>query len=180
MAVNSKNKGNRFERAICKFFKDWSGYEFSRVPASGGLRWKKTDNITSDITCTDPKHARKFPFSIECKSYQDIRFEHILLGNKTCKIASFWKQASDDAKRADKIPILIMKYNNMPKGEAFFMVDKSTALKILTQIDKLSKPRLAIQIDLKNVFYVFMLSDIKNIEYKLFYKACKEYLKTKK
>lgn len=39
--VNSKQKGSRFERSICKFFQDWTGYEFSRVPASGGLRWKK-------------------------------------------------------------------------------------------------------------------------------------------
>ena len=52
--INSKNKGSRFERTICKWFQDWTGYEFNRVPASGGLRWKKTDNITSDISCTDP------------------------------------------------------------------------------------------------------------------------------
>ena len=80
--VNSKQKGSRFERSICKFFQDWTGYEFSRVPASGGLRWKKTDNITSDITCSDPKHSRRFSLSVECKSYQEIKFEHLLLGNK--------------------------------------------------------------------------------------------------
>lgn len=39
--INSKNKGSRFERTICKWFQDWTGYEFNRVPASGGLRWKK-------------------------------------------------------------------------------------------------------------------------------------------
>ena len=58
--INSKNKGSRFERTICKWFQDWTGYEFKRVPASGALRWKKTDNITSDITCTDPKHSKRF------------------------------------------------------------------------------------------------------------------------
>lgn len=121
--VNSKAKGNRFERVVCKSFQNWSGYEFSRTPASGGLRWKKADNISSDVICSDPKHSKKFPFSIEVKNYQDIKFEHILLGLKSCKIISFWEQATKDAKRAGKIPILIMRYNSMPKGEAFFIVE---------------------------------------------------------
>ena len=176
--INSKNKGSRFERAVCKIFQEWSGYEFSRVPASGGLRWKKTDNITSDITCTDPKHGRRFCFAVECKSYQDIRFEHILLGLKSCKVHHFWKQAESDAKRANKIPLLIMKYNGMPKGEAFLMVDKQTAEVILAIGGKLEKPRMAIQVDIGNVFYIFMLSDItKNIDYSAFYKANKRRLK---
>ena len=110
--INSKNKGSRFERTICKWFQDWTGYEFNRVPASGGLRWKKTDNITSDITCTDPKHSKRFKLSVECKSYNDLKFEHILLGNKGCKILSFWEQASNDAIRGNKIPVLIMKYSS--------------------------------------------------------------------
>lgn len=177
--INSKSKGNRFERAICKFFQEWTGYEFSRVPASGGLRWKKTDNITSDITCTDPKHSRRFCFSIECKSYQDIRFEHILLGNKSCKIMGFWEQAKSDAARANKVPILVMKYNNMPKGEAFMMVDNNLAGFILNQLGSLSKPRMAIQVDKDNVFYVFMLTDIKNLDYKTLYKEVRKSLKNK-
>ena len=178
--VNSKQKGSRFERSICKFFQDWTGYEFSRVPASGGLRWKKTDNITSDITCSDPKHSRRFSLSVECKSYQEIKFEHLLLGNKSCKIMSFWEQACSDAKRANKVPILIMKYNNMPKDEAFFMVDKKTAEIIFNQLDKLEKPRMAIQMDKNQVFYIFMLSDIKNISYSTFHKEIRKSLKPKK
>lgn len=175
--VNSKNKGNRFERVICKWFQEWTGYEFSRVPASGGLRWKKTDNITSDITCTDPKHSRKFPFSVECKSYQDIKFEHILLGNKSCKIMDFWHQACSDAKRGNKIPILIMKYNNMPKGEAFLMANKWLANVFISQSTKLEKPYMAITLDNKNIVYVFMLSDIKKLDYITIYKEARKHLK---
>ena len=74
MAVNSKSKGGRFERAISKWFTNWTGYEFNRVPASGGLRWKNAENITSDVACTDSKNSRKFRFSIESKSYQDLNF----------------------------------------------------------------------------------------------------------
>lgn len=124
MRKNSKSKGNRFERSVCKAFQNWSGYEFSRTPASGGLRWKKADNISSDVVCSDPKHAKRFSLSIECKSYHDIKFEHLLLGMKSCKIDSFWNQANRDAERAKKIPVLIMRYNSMPKDEAFFMVNE--------------------------------------------------------
>lgn len=126
--VNSKAKGNRFERVVCKSFQNWSGYEFSRTPSSGGLRWKKADNISSDVICSDPKHSKKFPFSIEVKNYQEIKFEHILLGLRSCKIISFWEQATKDAKRCGKIPVLIMRYNSMPKGEAFFIIEGNGAL----------------------------------------------------
>ena len=81
MSTNSKNKGNRFERTIAKFFQDWTGYKFSRTPGSGG--WAKAKDSFGDLVCTDEKHSRRFPFSIECKSYQDLKFEHILLGTKS-------------------------------------------------------------------------------------------------
>lgn len=121
MRKNSRNKGSRFERTIAKAWESWTGYKFSRTPGSGG--WAKAKDAMGDLVCTDEKHSRRFLFSIECKNYQDIKFEHILLGLKSCKIISFWEQATKDAKRAGKIPILIMRYNSMPKGEAFFIVE---------------------------------------------------------
>ena len=121
MRKNSRNKGSRFERTIAKAWESWTGYKFSRTPGSGG--WAKAKDAMGDLVCTDEKHSRRFPFSIECKNYQDIKFEHILLGLKSCKIISFWEQATKDAKRAGKIPILIMRYNSMPKSEAFFIVE---------------------------------------------------------
>ena len=73
-----------------------------------------------------------------------------------------------------------MKYNNMPKDEAFFMVDKKTAEIILDQLDKLEKPRMAIQMDKNQVFYIFMLSDIKHISYSDFHKRIRKSLKPNK
>lgn len=32
----SRNKGGRFERQMAKELTEWWGYEFNRVPASGG------------------------------------------------------------------------------------------------------------------------------------------------
>lgn len=178
MAVNSKQKGGRFERVICKFFTTWTGYEFNRVPASGGLRWKNADNITSDVACTDSKHSRKFNFSIECKSYKELKFEHILLEKKSCKILSFWEQARKDAERAGKLPMLIMKYNGMPKGEAFVLVGYDTYTKcIQPQRVKMDKCQWGIHLNPKegispaNAFYIFLLSDLQKLDYAEIHKA---------
>ena len=176
MPTNSKNKGNRFERAICKFFKDWSGYEFSRVPQSGGLRWKKADNITSDVICTDDKHGRRFPFSIECKFHKEIKFEDILLDNKS-KILEFWEQATGDAHRAKKIPLLIMRYNNMPSGDGFLVVEGgffTRAVKAGVIANEWSK----FVINTQGIcLVVVMLHNLATIPYKDFYKVGREYRK---
>lgn len=175
--VNGKKKGSRFERVICKWFTNWTGYEFNRVPASGGLRWKNADNITSDVACTDSKHSRRFNFSVECKNYQDLNFEHILLEKKTCKILKFWEQARDDAARAKKLPLLIMHYNGMPKGEAFVLFDYQVyKYCVLPHRSDLKKSLMGLHINLDkpvdqgNSFYVVLLSDLKNLDYKTFHK----------
>lgn len=66
MRKNSRNKGSRFERTIAKAWESWTGYKFSRTPGSGG--WAKAKDAMGDLVCTDEKHSRRFPFSIECKT----------------------------------------------------------------------------------------------------------------
>lgn len=175
--VNSRAKGSRFERVVCKSFESWSGYEFSRTPASGGLRWKKTDNISSDVVCSDPKHSRKFPFSVEVKNYQNIKFEHLLLGNKTCKIHDFWEQATEDANRAKKLPVLIMRYNSMPKGEAFFVIGFNTALDLYIKVNYPNLINMTVQTgDIQ--ISVYMFKEIqKEVDYQLLYKYARKLLK---
>lgn len=56
--INSKKKGNRLELAVTQFMKEWTGYEFSRVPQSGGLRWQNRTSIAGDVICTD-KNTRE-------------------------------------------------------------------------------------------------------------------------
>ena len=153
MRKNSKSKGNRFERSVCKAFQNWSGYEFSRTPASGGLRWKKADNISS-------KHAKRFSLSIECKSYHDIKFEHLLLGMKSCKIDSFWNQANRDAERAKKIPVLIMRYNSMPKDEAFFMVNEEVDNFLKNQSPEISRMEVSTP---KIHVFVYMFKEVQRL-----------------
>lgn len=188
--IQSKKKGNRFERVVAKFFTDWSGFNFGRSPQSGSFHNNR--DLGSDLICNDDKHKNRCCLSIECKNYQDIRFEHVLLGNKRCKIFSFWEQAFRDAKRTKKFPILCMRYNSMPKGEFFFVVSELIASSILSVQDLANNPLSRVMTigapELMNLnpptvtLYVFMASDIKgSIDYmklhKLLRKSVKEYYK---
>lgn len=160
MRKNSRNKGSRFERTIAKAWESWTGYKFSRTPGSGG--WAKAKDAMGDLVCTDEKHSRRFPFSIECKNYQEIKFEHILLGLRSCKIISFWEQAIKDAKRCGKIPVLIMRYNSMPKGEAFFIIEGNGALDLfmLDSCSELSRMEIKTQ---KVHLSVYMFKEVQRL-----------------
>ena len=110
--ANSKKKGSRFELRVSKWFTQWTSFKFGRTPYSGANHQSR--DLSSDIMCQDERHAHRCKISVECKNYKEIKFEHILLGNKGCDILKFWEQASKDAKRANKVPILCMRYNSMP------------------------------------------------------------------
>ena len=160
--MNSKNKGNRFERKIGAWFTQWTGFKFERNRAGSGA-WHSNKDATSDLTCTDEKHAHRCKISIECKNYKDIKFEHVLLGNKTCDILRFWEQASKDAKRANKLPILCMRYNSMP-GDFIWVQSKKPSMSISTSVN----------------LYVFLASDIlENVNYKQVHKQAKLIIKKK-
>jgi Holliday junction resolvase len=129
MRINSKKKGNRNERSGTKLWTQWTGWEFSRVPASGGLRWKKTDDITGDIICTE-KGIYDFKFSIEMKFHQKVEFNYLLLSTKKDEVNKFWAQAKADGARGGKIPILFMRYNGMKADTHFVVISYPIYLKI--------------------------------------------------
>ena len=120
--ANSKRKGNRFELLCSKWFTRWTKFTWNRVPMSGA--WHSNPDAASDITCVDERHAHRCKINVECKFYKDINFEHLLLGTKTCKILKFWEQACEDSQRVNKVPILCMRYNSMPREEFFIVVDQ--------------------------------------------------------
>ena len=178
--INSKAKGSKNERDICKWWEEWTGYDFSRVPSSGGLRWQRTLDTTGDILCSDKKHCLKFPFSIECKSYKEIKFEHVLLGNKSCDVLKFWEQASEDAKRGEKQPILMMRYNSMPKNEYFFVVSRWVGEILLSASDsesdrKLLTPYMTLRLPESKGLMIFMASKVADhTSYVKVYEGLKE------
>jgi len=96
--------------------------EFARVPQSGGLGWKNRMQVTGDVIPTDPKDMVSFPFSVEGKSYASIDLQAPLLGNN-CDWLEWWIQAASDARDADKLGILFMRRNMMPKGLHFVVVE---------------------------------------------------------
>lgn len=168
--ANSKRKGNKFELKVSKWFTQWTSYKFGRTPYSGANHQSR--DLASDIMCQDEKHAHRCKISVECKNYKEIKFEHILLGNKRCDILKFWGQASKDAKRANKVPILCMRYNSMPSEEFFFVVDYKLGSIIAQYITK----SMYIQVP-ENTLMVFMASEVLNVPYKLLHKQAKVILK---
>lgn len=174
--ANSKKKGSRFELKVSKWFTKWTSFKFGRTPYSGANHQSR--DLSSDIMCQDERHAHRCKISVECKNYKEIKFEHILLGNKGCDILKFWEQASKDAKRANKVPILCMRYNSMPSEEFFFVVGKNLSSVFYKPLfDK--APIMVIGVPkIDEILYVFMASDIlKNISYKLVHKQAKLILK---
>lgn len=118
MAINSRNKGNKGERVAAKVLADWTGKTFTRVPSSGGLGWH-TSNSTGDIICSTEGHY--FPFSIEVKLRDQLNFDHLLYLDKP-EILKFWDQSLRDAERVNKCPIVMMRYDRLPKDFFFILL----------------------------------------------------------
>jgi hypothetical protein len=117
MSKNGKAKGSAWERDVARFLTFWaSGQEkdlwFWRSPASGGLTTlAKHMNVSGDLVSLTPDAAFLTNlFSIECKvGYPDLdAFQH-LKGNKSFELKNFWVQCCNDAKKANKQPLLIYK-----------------------------------------------------------------------
>ncbi len=176
--INSKAKGSKNERELCKLMQQWTGYDFARVPSSGGLRWKDTDNTVGDIICTDKLHGRRFRFAIETKFYKDINFEHLILGNKKVKINEFWQQAEEDGKRAGKEPLLLMRYNGMPKQTYFVMMDIELFNIILGNGISFEYPYFKV-IETNKQRVVLNSNDLIKVNYQQLHKQTKQWLKMK-
>lgn len=137
--MNSKSKGNSFERKISKLLSKWISRNETdnalwRVIDSGSrftkLKNKNQDilkNRSGDITFLDEEYKWFTDlFSIEVKFYKNLNLETFLFKG-TGKINDFWKQVTNQCIDNNKIPLLIVKQNYMPeicltndKGYHFF------------------------------------------------------------
>ena len=118
---------------MAAIFKTWTGYDFARTPGSGGLRWKRRDDVVGDVVCVEQRH--NFPFSVETKFYKDLNFEHLVSSPKNIKLIKFWEQACSDALRSKKTPLLLVRYNGMGATEYFAFIPKEVYKDITTQYD---------------------------------------------
>lgn len=138
MGLNARSKGQRGERQAIDFMKSWTGMDFKRTPGSGGLRGHVADYTEGDIVCVKKNYI--FPLCIEVKNYADLNFSHLLYDPRPGKkkkvdrgIKGFWKQTVSSAKRAEKVPILFMRYNGLPKNFFFVLLRAEFAGAIATQ-----------------------------------------------
>lgn len=110
-----KNRGSQFEREISKYLTKWISGNINplmlwRQESSGALSTIYSDNnhLTGDIKSihTDSKFLTDV-FSIELKTgyISTSFFQHF--NNYTFGIEEFWKQASNDAEKANKHAMLI-------------------------------------------------------------------------
>jgi len=106
--VNSKAKGGAFERQIAKMLNEqFDTKEFSRTPGSGAFA--TTHQLPEHITVAgDLITPLNFKFCIECKKgYNDQTIYSLLDYNS--KIWQFIEQCEKDAKKMNKMPMIIYK-----------------------------------------------------------------------
>jgi hypothetical protein len=124
MATNPKQKGNTFERTVANLLseskKDFLGVEkgFRRNSDSGSFfGGKNIDRVDThladyqnfgDLLC--PKNFR---FSIECKHYKvAVTLNSIMIQNSK-QLDNWIQQVEVDANNSKKLPMLIVKYDNV-------------------------------------------------------------------
>lgn len=171
--INSRKKGNKNESSIAKLFKDWTGYDFSKTPKSGGLHWKAKNTI-GDIVCTDDLHGKRFPFSIEAKFHSEVDFSYLIdttKGKKSNKLFTFWDQASSDADRACKVPLLFIRRNLMKADTHFVGMPTSYFNALVWQLEEF-KFEYGVLTYLNNGYNVTFINslDFFNIPYMVCYK----------
>ncbi len=136
-SVNGKQKGSSFERKIANLlsdrFKDYLKIEkgFRRNPDSGsffgGQNQSRTETygtefaVFGDLICPS-----EFNYSIECKHYKTApTFQSVISGD--VKQWDTWlSQANQDAGKAKKKTMLLVKYNNT--DEIVFVVEEEPTL----------------------------------------------------
>lgn len=163
--VDSKAKGKSFEGEIAKILsKELAPYQFKRVLHSGAILGGKNavnmdqysqalaNLFIGDVVCiNDSEWDSKFRFSIECKFYKTPEGLDNFLGVVNSNIPKWYEEAVVDAKKVNKTPLLIVKYN---RSSIYCIISDDYSLAPLEHYVHLRKEKLKI----------FLLSDV--IKYK--------------
>lgn len=114
-SINSKDKGNRFERIVCnKFKKAWDVTAY-RTPGSGAYTSRAVSKAMKEAAMGDVVIEELPEFVIECKNYYSLHqtnwFKEDFKGGS---IWNFWIKLNKEAEDFKKIPLLICKEANSP------------------------------------------------------------------
>lgn len=99
--VNSKVKGDGYERKVAKTITEWSGVKMIRTPLSGGWARQRSD-VRGDLVCADDSVF--FPYHIECKNQKGWQWGLTIEGRGI--VYEWWEQTIRDCPAHD-IPWLI-------------------------------------------------------------------------
>jgi hypothetical protein len=127
MPINSKNKGNGFERKIANLLAtNFPPLQFTRSQSSGAILGGKNISklihyskeaavlFTGDVVPTNEgsNTGLLFNFCIECKFYKNEDSLYSMLSGKS-KIHNWFKEVQIDARKIGKEPLLIFKFNRI-------------------------------------------------------------------
>lgn len=172
--ANQRSKGNKAQRVAAGVLKAWTKKNFASTPRSGGLRWNNMRNVIGDVTCTTEGHF--FPFSVEVKFYKDINFEHPMYLDKG-DLYDFWAQAQEDAVRAKKLPLLMIRYNRLPREFFFVGLKTPDFKKLFTGVNNLELKRV---MSIRHMGLTIINStELVRTDYKQVKKIAKELIKTR-
>lgn len=117
--INSKRKGANNERRAAAWLKNWTGREFNRTPASGGLKWLDSTRVAGDIVAPIDF---LFPFVVEVKSRAKLTTnpKNSTELRKNSIFRRFWLQVRKDAEKLNKYPMLMARCNGM-KSDAWYV-----------------------------------------------------------
>lgn len=167
--INRRKKGDRGEKMAAQVLMEWTKKKFTRAYTNNFIHQVNAANSMGDIICKTEGHY--YPICTEVKFYEEINFAHLLyLPNP--QILKFWEQCINDAKRCNKCPMLMMRYNGLPKDFFFVAIPSkiyylyfSKALKrsvtfyiealeivIFTSPDLLKVPYKEIRKDIRNLY----------------------------
>ena len=115
--MNSNKKGKSWELEVAHTLEKTFKGKFNRVPRSGGMFGGKNvlnaqgqREDVKEIMSGDIITPKKFPFSVEAKSYASFSFSKLYKGEY--KLLDDWiAQAETDAKLSKKEMLIFMKFN---------------------------------------------------------------------
>ena len=100
--VDSRAKGAEGEKQVKDLLRKHTGLPFERVPMSGALPFMKGDLFVPDTA---------IHYCIEVKFYKNTHFDDKVLTNKSSEFIRWWDQATEQAKKTNRKPLLFFKYN---------------------------------------------------------------------
>ena len=159
--MNSKSKGNAFERQVAKELSLWYYNDpnvLMRSPSSGAVFNKRKDsdlNVAGDIYQVKHDGFEEWPFVVECKHHKSFPLDHMIRGVKTSKPYVAWEKCKVEARENDKHPILIVKENSKP---VYCVVSLAVLRGVLKKED--TRPLILLENEVAIIFYKDLINGI--------------------